>query len=96
MHVIASENANIQSNIVNFVTIETEYMIKSAKRDYFDSKIDESKGNPESLWKTLKLLGHFAKNKFTCKIGLKIEDEVCFNEKTCLLTTSLPLWLRSC
>ena len=56
-------------------------MIKSAKRDYFHSKINESKGNPKSLWKTLKLLGHFEKNKSTCKIGLKIDDEVCFNEK---------------
>ena len=55
-------------------------MVKKAKKEYIDEQIQENKHIPKRLWKSLRTLGYSNKNKQKTKIGLRIHNEICFEE----------------
>eukprot|EP00918_Siedleckia_nematoides_P015538 GHVU01033653.1.p1 GENE.GHVU01033653.1~~GHVU01033653.1.p1 ORF type:complete len:100 (-),score=9.70 GHVU01033653.1:127-426(-) len=65
-----------------FLRNKVQLQIKTAKQNFFENKLEESKGNPKALWKLVKTLGYSKKNNSKSKIGLTINNDVCFTGKT--------------
>ncbi len=53
--------------------------VKTAKADYFTTRIEENRNNPKKLWSCLKELGYSNKTKDQSQIVLKIENELCYD-----------------
>ena len=56
-------------------------LIKSAKRTYFNDKIEECKNSSTDLWKAFKNLGISKTSKGSWNISLEIENEISFEKK---------------
>ena len=65
-----------------FLRNKVQLQIKTAKQNFFENKLEESKGNPKAQWKLVKTLGYSKKNNSKSKIGLTVNNDVCFTEKT--------------
>ena len=61
---------------------KVQSLVKLAKQNFFENKLDERKGSPKALWNMIKSLGHSKCSNSKFKIGLRIDDEVCLEEKT--------------
>ena len=62
---------------------KTQNSVRKAKADYFHNKLKEHRNSPKDLWKVLKHLGAPAKqqqNTAPSKIGLVVDDEICFDK----------------
>ena len=66
-------NQELQRRLKNKVTRD----IKSAKADYFQSKIEEHKNNSRKLWQHLKETGYSDKAREHSNIVLNIDNETC-------------------
>ena len=55
-------------------------MVKDAKSNFFENKIEENKDNPKKLWQQLKNLGYSKKQKDSAKIVLNIDSKNCHNQ----------------
>ena len=95
-------NFKKQRTAENFKTFcllrnKLQRLIKSAKRTYFNDKIEECKNYSTDL-----NLGNFKRSKGSSNIGLEKENEISFNKKTVANTFNnfLPLlqktWFLNC
>ena len=80
-------NFKKQRTAENFKTFcllrnKLQQLIKSAKRTYFNDKIEECKNSSTDLWKAFKNLGISKTTKGSSNIGLEIENEISFDKKT--------------
>ena len=58
---------------------EVQREIKKVKASYFQSKLDDSTGNPKKLWEYLKNLGYNDKSERKGKIVLDINGQLCYD-----------------
>ena len=72
-------------NYEDFTALRNEVQrdIKKAKASFFQSKLEDSMGNPRKLWEHLKLLGYRNKSKNTGKIVLDINGSLCYDTLSC-------------
>ena len=63
----------------------TQTLIYRAKKEYFKAKIESENKDSKSLWQSLRDLGMPSKKvkTSTSTLGLKIDNEVCFDKATC-------------
>ena len=55
---------------------KVQRMVKNAKENYFESKIEENQNNPKKLWDQFKSLGYSNKQKDKTNIVLEINQEI--------------------
>ena len=59
---------------------EAQYLVNKSKTNFFKDKLMGYKHDSKSLWKTLKTVGlPSKKSESTKSVGLKINDEICFD-----------------
>jgi len=58
---------------------EVQRDIKKAKATFFQSKLEDSMGNPRKLWEHLKHLGYSIKSKSKGKIVLNVNGDLCYD-----------------
>ena len=56
-------------------------VIKKAKANHFQEKVEEHKDNSNLLWKQFKTLGYSNKNKEKSRTVLEINNEKCYDNK---------------
>ena len=61
---------------------ETQKVKYKAKSEYYTQKVEEHKHHPQKLWKTLKSLGSSKAKSKSASIGLKVDNNICFDNKT--------------
>ena len=63
----------------------TQTLIYRAKKEYFKAKIESENKDSKSLWQSLTDLGMPSKKVKTSSstLGLKFDNEVCFDKATC-------------
>ena len=76
-------NKNNEEKYNQFCKIRNKIQqdIKRVKSDYISNKIQENNNDSKKLWQQLKNLGYSGKSKENSKTVLRIEDELCFDEK---------------
>ena len=74
-----SKNSDIYSEYCK-IRNKVQRLVKQSKKEYFNSQVDEYKQKPRLLWKCLRQLGYSNKTKEKSKIGLNIENEICFED----------------
>ena len=74
-----SEN---DKNLYREAQCNVRKLVKSKKRNFYQTKLEENIGKPKELWKTLKSLGLPSKKAPTSKICLKTNDTINFDDST--------------
>ena len=61
---------------------KVQRLVRAAKKEFFETQLEENKNDSKKLWKNLKMIGYSKNSRTRIKIGLNVDDEICFDEQT--------------
>ena len=82
LHLFKKSKSNSYYTLFCQLRNKVRRKIKFAKSEYFSNKMEENKKSPRKLWQQLKNLGYNNNKSESSNIVLKIDGEICHEQKT--------------